>query len=353
MAVVDGRLFTQEQRGEQEAVVCLSADTGVEIWSHPEPGRFWDSLSSTGPRATPTFADGRIYAQGATGTLLCLDAASGRKIWSRNVLADSGNKLPDWGVASSPLVAHGLVVVYAGGPAGEKGESHKALLAYRADSGEIAWSAPAGAYSYSSAQLATLAGREQVLFISNQGLASFDPASGAALWEYPSPDQPPRSCQPMPVSDTQLLVQLGMEAPTDLVDVTRSGDGFAATKRWTSRNLKPSFNDFVVHDGYVYGFDGGIFCCVELKTGNRKWKKGRYGTGQVLLLADQPVLVVISDEGEAVLVAAKPEAFEELGRFQAVTGKTWNHPAVVEHRLYVRNAGEIACYELTPKDATK
>ena len=233
MAVVDGRLFTQEQRGEQEAVVCLDADTGAEIWSHLEPGRFWDSLSSTGPRATPTFADGRIYAQGATGTLVCLDAATGTKVWSRNILSDSGNKLPDWGVSSSPLVAHGLVVVYAGGPADPKGAGREALLAYRADTGEPAWSAGAGAYSYSSAQLATLAGREQVLFVSNQGLIAVDPASGATLWEYAALGQPPRSCQPMPVGDAQLLVQLGMEAPTDLLDVVRSGDAFTATKRWS------------------------------------------------------------------------------------------------------------------------
>jgi outer membrane protein assembly factor BamB len=353
MAVVDGRVFTQEQRGEEEAVVCLDADTGAEVWSHREPGRFWDSLSATGPRATPTFADNRIYAHTATGKLVCLDAATGQKIWLRDTLAEAGTKLPDWGISSSPLVAHDLVVVYAGGPADPKGPNGS-LRAYHASSGELAWSAKVGQYSYSSAHLATLAGREQVLFISSTGLDAVDPTSGAALWNYSSPGMPARSCQPLPVDDSQLLVQLGLEAPTDLLDVARSGDGFTATKRWTSRNLKPSFNDFVVHDGYVYGFDGSMFACVDLKTGERKWKKGRYGTGQVLLFADQPILLVISDAGEAVLVAAKPDAFEELGRFQAVTGKTWNHPAVAQGKLYVRNAEEIACYELSalPSSAT-
>jgi outer membrane protein assembly factor BamB len=343
MTIVDGRLFTQEQRGENEAVVCLDASTGSEVWSHLEPGRFWDSLSSAGPRATPTFADGRIYAQGATGTLLCLDAASGGKVWSRNILADSGAKLPDWGVASSPLVTHGVVVVYSAGQGG------KGMLAYRADTGEPAWTVNAGLSSYSSAHPATIAGREQVLFISDKGLVSVEPATGKTLWEYAAPGQPPRSLQPLLVSDSQLLVPLGMEAPTDLLDVAPSGDAWSVTKHWTSRNLKPSFNDFVVHDGHVYGFDGNLFTCVELKTGNRKWKKGRYGTGQVLLLADQPVLLVVSDQGQAVLVAANPNAFEELGQFQAVNGKTWNHPALAHGRLYVRNAEEIACYELTLK----
>ena len=122
--------------------------------------------------------------------------------------------------------------------------------------------------------------------------------------------------------------------------------GWAATQPWASMQLKPSFNDFVVYRGFVYGFDGAAFCCVDLGTGERRWRKGRYGNGQVLLLADQGVLLVVSDRGEAVLVAADPERHEELGRFQAVKGKTWNHPVIAHGRLYVRNAEEMACYEL-------
>jgi outer membrane protein assembly factor BamB len=323
-------------------VVCLDAASGSEIWSHEEPERFWDALSSAGPRATPTFDGGRIYAQGAMGTLLCLEAASGKKLWSKNVLADAGAKVPDWGVSSSPLVTDGVVVVFAGGQGG------KSLLAYQAGSGEIAWSLDVGAMSYSSAHLARIGGREQILFIADKGLVSVDPSSGKKLWEYASAAQPPRSLQPMPVSPTEILAPMGMEVATDLIEVTASGDAFNVSKRWTSRNLKPSFNDFVVHEGHIFGFDGSMFCCVDLKTGERKWRKGRYGTGQVLLLADQALLVVISDQGKVVLVKAKTDALEELGEFQAINGKTWNHPVVAHARLYVRNAAEMACYALAP-----
>ena len=338
--VVDGRLFTHEQRGESEAVVCLNADTGAEVWSQMETGRFWDALSAAGPRATPTFADGRIYAQGATGTLQCLDAATGRKIWSRNVLADSGGKLPDWGIVSSPLVIEGVVVAYGGGEAG------KSLLAYRAETGDLAWAADAGKQSYSSPHAATIAGRRQVLFIGDKGLIAVNPADGKTLWEYASAGNPPRSCQPLTVGPTQLLVPLGMEVPTDLVDVIQDSGKSVATKQWTSRNLKPSFNDFVLHEGYIYGFDGHMFTCVDLKTGARRWKQGRYGTGQAILLADQAALLVLSDEGDVVLVAATPEAHKELGRIKAIEGKTWNHPAFAHGRLYVRNAREMACFEM-------
>ena len=129
------------------------------------------------------------------------------------------------------------------------------------------------------------------------------------------------------------------------------GAGASAPKpveRWSSRNLKPPFNDLVVHNGYAYGFDGKLFTCVDLKDGLRKWKQGRYGAGQVMLLPDQPVLLVTSEQGEAVLVACDPQQHRELGRFQAVSGKTWNHPAIAQNRLYVRSADEMACYELQP-----
>jgi outer membrane protein assembly factor BamB len=339
MTIVDGRLFTQEQRGEKEVVLCVDANTGNEIWMHEEGERFWDSLSSAGPRATPTFADGRIYAQGATGILMCLDAASGTKIWSRNVLEDANGKMPDWGVSSSPLVTHGLVIVYSAGQGG------KALAAYRCDSGDPAWSADAGMYSYSSAQLANIAGQQQVLFTSNVGMIALEPTSGKKLWEYGVAADQPRSLQPL-VMGNQILMSLGMEAATDLIEVSPSVDSFAVNKLWTSGQLRPSFNDFVVHDGHIYGFDGVIFSCLELKTGARKWKKGRYGTGQVVLLADQSVLLVISDKGKVALVATNPNDFQELAKFDAINGKTWNHPVVAHGRLYVRNSEEMACYEL-------
>src|SRR5262249_29600164 len=153
--VVDGRLYTQEQRGEQEAVVCYEAQTGRELWAHGDAARFWESVSGAGPRATPTFADGRIYALGGTGILNCLDAATGERHWSHDIAADAGTRPPQWGFSGSPLVTDGLVIVFAGG------DGDKNLLAYRADTGKPAWAAPARGTSYSSPQLVTLAGQRQ------------------------------------------------------------------------------------------------------------------------------------------------------------------------------------------------
>jgi outer membrane protein assembly factor BamB len=341
--IVGNRLFTQEQRGEIEAVVCLDSATGRELWVHQDRARFSENLGGVGPRATPTFAEGRIYALGATGILNCLDAATGEPTWSRNITVDSGaneGKLPIWGFSSSPLVVNEIVIVFAGG------EGQQNILAYRAESGEVAWTAPASHDSYASPQLVSLSGEDQILFFGDLGLTAVDPASGTVLWEHAvaAPGEP-RSVQPHLLGGTQVLLS-GANSGTAMVDVTRDGDEWHSAERWISKDLKPFFNDYVIHDGFIYGFDGKIFCCVDSQTGKRRWKQGRYGNGQVLLIADQALLLVISESGEAVLLAANPKQHEELGRFQAVTGKTWNHPVIAHDRLYVRNAEEAACYEL-------
>jgi outer membrane protein assembly factor BamB len=133
---------------------------------------------------------------------------------------------------------------------------------------------------------------------------------------------------------------------TRAIRISRAGGQLAAEEKWTSRNLKPDFNDLVTYQGYAYGFDGGNFGCIELKTGDRAWKGGLYGKGQVLLLEQSGLLLVLSEQGRAVLLRADPKAHVELASFAVLEGKTWNHPVVVGNRLYVRNSQEAACYEL-------
>jgi hypothetical protein len=129
--------------------------------------------------------------------------------------------------------------------------------------------------------------------------------------------------------------------------VKRGADGWRIEERWTSNGLKPYFNDYVVHQGHAFGFDGSILACINLADGKRKWKGGRYGNGQLILLPDQDVLLVLSDQGELVLVAAATDKFTELARFPAIKGKTWNHPVLVNDLLLVRNAQEMAAFRLS------
>lgn len=159
----------------------------------------------------------------------------------------------------------------------------------------------------------------------------------------------PPCLQPHAAGPGRLLLA-GDEGLTAL-ELRREGTRWSATELWSSRAFKPSFDDFVVHRGFVYGFDAGILCCVDASSGQRAWKEGRYGYGQVLLVPEPALLLVAAEDGEAVLLAADPERHQELGRFQALEGKTWNHPLVARARLYLRNAEEVACYELAPPRA--
>jgi outer membrane protein assembly factor BamB len=341
-AVVGSRAYTQEQHGPEELVVCYEVITGERLWVHTDDARFSEDIGGPGPRATPTFHEGRIYTQGAAGRLNCLDAATGQVIWSRDIVADSGAKVPTWGYAASPLVAEGIVTVFAGAPDG------KSVLGYHAASGELAWSAGEGQYSYCSTQRARLGGVEQLLFASDTGVTAFHPTDGKVLWKYdwPLEDTMARIVQPALLSETDLLIGSPFGKGTRRVRVKREADRWSDQKIWESLAINPYFNDFVIQGNHLYGFEGTFFTCISLEDGKRRWKERGYGTGQVLLLADQNLLLVLSEKGEVALVEANPERRKEVARLQAITGKTWNHPVLAHGKLLVRNGEEAACFQV-------
>lgn len=340
MAVVDGCVFTQEQRGPKECIVSRDATNGRQIWVHSETARFDEAMSGPGPRATPTFAQGRIYAQGALGTLVCLDAATGRQIWSRDVRADGNATAPIWGFSNSPLVTDDRVIVFAGG------EGKKGLLAYSLDGGAPLWTADTGKISYSSPQAFDFGSEHLVVLYATEGLFGVDLKDGQVRWQLPM-DQVvgvPVCVQPCQVNPHALVLGYGASFGTERVEL--SSDGRSIARGWVTRQMKPSFSDMVFHDGFLYGFDGTVFCCVDASTGVRRWREGRYGAGQVVLLNDQGVMIVTSEDGEAILLRCNPRRSEELGRLQVISGKAWNHPALADGRLYMRSDTEMACVQL-------
>ena len=340
-AVIGRFLFTQEQRDANELVVCYDAETGTEVWSHAEATRFSEMIGGPGPRGTPTFDAGRIYALGANGVLLCLDAAKGTQIWKANIIADSGATVPVWGFSSSPLVAHGIVSVYAGGPG-------KAVLGYKAANGELAWSGGEGKMSYCSPQLVKLAGVEQILFNTDIGTYSFDPEKGTVLWEYKwNTNGAARVVQPAVIGDNDVLIGTGMVLGTRRLNLTHDNATWTPKDVWTSKPFKPYYNDFVVYKDNIYGFgDGGSLVCVDLAEGKQLWKAPGYGNGQMVLLEEQGLLFVVTEKGEIALVEANPAAHKEIARTKAIEGKTWNHPVLAHGKLYVRNGEQMAAFDL-------
>ena len=342
-AVGADRLFTQEQRLEDEVVSCYDAKTGQPIWSFATPSRFFESLGGLGPRGTPTLADGSVYALGAEGVLVRVNAVDGSLVWKADLKAAAGRTEPPmWGFSCSPCVDGGVVVVHAGG------KEDKGIVAFRTDDGEVAWTAPAGEMSYASVQKIRLLGRDYLCLLSNSGAHFLEPTTGKPVHDYAFAHLGYRACQAQVIDGNKLLIPAGMGTGTRLVEFTSAENGWEAKELWTSLDMKPDYNDILVHDGHVYGFDNAIFACIGLNDGKREWKGGRYAKGQALLLADSGLIIVVSEKGELVLVRATPEKHEELGRIEALGDKTWNHPVVVGDRLYVRNAAEVVCYELAP-----
>jgi outer membrane protein assembly factor BamB len=338
-AVRGAFVYTQEQRGDDEDVSCYNLASGKLVWRHRDLARFWEPGSGAGPRGTPTVVDGRVYTLGATGIVNALDANTGAVVWSRNAQSDTGAKRPEWGFSSSPLVVNDVVIVAASGR----------LVAYDVATGTPRWLAQTGGGSYSSPHLMTIGGVAQVVMLSGAGVTSVTPANGTPLWKQGGAGVP--ILQPAQTSDGDVLIAAGDligGMGTRRLAVARGSGGWTVQERWTSTGLKPFFNDFVVHKDHAYGFDGSILACIDLQDGARKWKGGRYGHGQLLLLPDQDLLLVLSEEGELALVKATPDEFTEVARFPAaLDGKTWNHPVLAGTVLLVRNGEEMAAFRMS------
>lgn len=338
--VSDGsRAYTIEQRGPQEVVAAYDVMTGRELWTHGWDARFSEMLGGDGPRATPTLSDGRLYALGGAGELRAIDARTGRMLWRTNILTDSGATNREWGMAGSPLIVDGTVVVTPGGPNGES------VVAYDAATGKIAWSALDERTSYSSPMLATIGGVRQILFFSATKVMGIAPVGGRVLWEYPWVTDPRvNASQPVLIGDNRVFVSTGYGKGAAVIELTREGDAFGVREVWRNIRMKNQFSTSVLHEGYLYGLDGPILACVDAATGDLKWKGGRYGYGQVMLADGH--LIVLTEDGDMALVRATPERHEELTRFQVFDARTWNHPAIVGGILLVRNLAEMAAFDL-------
>jgi outer membrane protein assembly factor BamB len=334
---VHGDLFyTQEQRGDDEDVTCYNVTTGKPLWRHRDAARFFESNGGAGPRATPTFSNGRVYTFGATGILNALDARDGSVVWSRNAASDTQTKVPGWGFASSPLIVGDIVVVATAGT----------LAAYDLATGAPRWFGPKGGGGYSSPHRVTIDGVTQIVLMCAPGAMSVAPADGKLLWQHPLPPDA-RIVQPSQIAGGDLLVSDGEGSDMHRIAVKQGASGWTVAERWTSDGLKPYFSDFVVHKGHAYGFDADTLACIDVENGARKWEGGSYGSGQLVLLPDQDVLLVVSEQGSMALVSATPDRFTELARFPAIKGKTWNHPALVGDMLLVRNGEEMVAFRLS------
>lgn len=335
-AIVGERALTQEQSGADELVVCYELATGRTLWTHRDTARYDNPIGGEGPRATPTVVGDRVFTLGSTGRLNALDLATGKRHWTRDLVAETGAKPPEWGYAGSPLVLDGRVIVSAGGTA------KQSLVAYRADTGDRAWAAGDAEAGYGAPFVATLAGRRQILAYNHRRISAHDAADGAVLWEYPWGKGFPHVAVPVIAGPDRVVFTAGYGVGAELLEISSAPGGALGVERvWRSMKLKAKFANPVARDGFIYGLDDSLFACLDLKDGAEKWREGRYGHGQGLLIGD--LFLLMAEGGELVLLRPTPQGPGELHRFRVFTSKTWNPIALAGDVLLVRNDQEVAC----------
>lgn len=352
-AVVNGFAATLEQRDQLELVTLYDAETGELVWSHVLDERRFDSVpAGVGPRSTPTIAGGRVFAQSVFGTLVALDGSTGKVLWEQDLRARYGVSLEQekaslpYGRPASPLVLDGKVVVPAGGPPDGPKVS---VVAFDQDTGELLFEGGSRQISMSSPGFGRLAGRDQILMVNEDWASGHDADTGEVLWEteWPGPSSTSASAsQAVAIPPGRVFLSKGYGEGGALFQLEPSGNGFELTELWRkARSLRTKFSNVSIRQGYLYALSEGVLECVEIATGERAWKAGRYGHGQMLMVDD--LMVISSEDGEVYLVEATPERKNNvLGSFEALDGVTWNNFALSGDLLLVRNAQEAAAFRL-------
>ncbi|MFM8471628.1 MAG: PQQ-binding-like beta-propeller repeat protein, partial [Limisphaerales bacterium] len=340
-----GKVILFHRVASEEVVECLEAKSGKELWKQTFPTRYTDNFGfDNGPRATPCIANGRVFVFGANGNLHALDFATGKPAWSVDAQVDFGADKGFFGFACSPLVEGKALLVNVGGKNGA------GIVAFDTANGKVLWQAPDEEASYSSPLAATIAGQRHALFFARHRLVSLDPANGQARFTFPwGPKMQASVSAAVPVvSGDTVFISAGYGAGAALLRVKASG----VEKLWSGEEqLTAQYVTPVLRDGFLYGFEGRVdtgprpeLRCVELATGKVRWSTERVTHGGIILAGGE--LLIVSDSGELVRVAADSKTFAEKSRAQILGREGRAQPALADGLLLARDKGRLVAVDL-------
>jgi outer membrane protein assembly factor BamB len=350
VAVAGGRLYTMFSEGggrrpgaapPDEAVVCLDAATGNEVWRFRYPNRYEERFGS-GPRSTPAVDGNRVYAVGPTGIFHCLRADTGEKVWRHDLREEFRARDMQYGVAFSPLVEGRLVYAMPGGPDGN------AVAAFDKETGALAWKALDDPAGYSSPVAVTAAGVRQVLFFTNTELVSLSPGRGEVYWRYPWQTDGGFNIATPVAFGNYVFISSAYGKGCALLEVTRRADGSLRAGRVYEHNrMRNHFASSVRLGDCLYGFDKTDLVCMDVRTGRVVWRQKGFRTfGKGTLLVADGHLFILGEDGTLTVAEATPAGYHPKASYRVFVNKCWTVPALSRGRLYVRDESEIVCLDL-------
>jgi outer membrane protein assembly factor BamB len=347
--VISGRkLVYFDEDGTDEVAHQLDADTGKEIWKVPIGAVYKDEWSA-GPRSTPIIDDDRVYVQSCKGEFRCLDFPTGKVQWGFSFEKDFGVKFLGSKAREGTAARRGnngtgavdgdAVIVPVGST------NNATIVCFDKKTGKRLWQTGTDEAAYSSIQVADIAGVRQVILLDADALIGVDRKEGKLLWRLPLRTDAKRHAA-TPVIDHDTIIVNSHTFGLASIRVERGDSGIRAVRAWTNPQLKINLSTPVLVGGFLYS-QGPTrnYICADAKTGALKWEAPRFGKENSSTIAVGTNLLVLTDAGELVLIAANPTAYKELGREQ-VCGKNWNFPAYADGKLYVRDSRELLCLDL-------
>lgn len=337
VSVAGGRVFTMGNTGEVDTVFCFDANTGAEVWKHTYDCSSKDPNGYPGPRSTPTVDANRVYTVSRRGHLFCLDAATGKVVWSKNFKADFQSDPPTWGFAGSPVIDGNNLIVEVGG-------SGTALVALNKTTGTVVWKNGSDRPGYGSPVVFGAGAQRGVAVFHAKAVVGYSLANGKELWRHSwETAYDVNAATPIVVGD-KVFISSGYGHGCALLQVGPGGSRVL----WENKNMKNHMNACVLLGEHLYGFDEGELKCLDFKTGEMKWKTGKYGKGS--LMAADGKLIILGDRGRLGFATVTPDSYQELSSASVLSDRdVWAAPVLANGKIYCRSKSDLVCIDVSKK----
>ncbi len=323
---------------EGEFVVAVGCEEGSVLWKTRIGNLFVDEEYGSGPRATPTIADGRVYAMGGSGALACLDVKTGQQLWGFNLVEKFGTENAEFGASASPVIAGDKLIVVAGKSQG------KSLVCLDKNTGEAVWTALDDKAGYATPVVFDVGGTPVLAVFTAKALVAVRLEDGRELWRHPWETTMDQNVATPVCQDGKVFVSSRNSTGSTLFQFSFDAGTLKAEPLWESRDMKNYLSTCVLVDGYLYGFNATRLTCLDLQSGEARWRQSGFNKGS--LIAADKRLIILGERGELALAEATPEEYRELSKIQLFDCITWIVPALADGRLYVRSDAELVCLDL-------